>query len=61
MKYRAVAGLVMCLLLVAAGTHAAYGVGDTVSNFTLNDSSGNPVTLYNFVGKVVWLNFFTTT
>jgi cytochrome oxidase Cu insertion factor (SCO1/SenC/PrrC family) len=40
--------------------HASYAVGDTVTNFTLNDVHGNPISLYNYQGEVILLNFFTT-
>lgn len=39
---------------------AQYGVGDTVQNFKLKDVDGNFVSLYNYQGKVILLNFFTT-
>lgn len=47
-------GLSTCVL----GQHR---VGDTVSNFTLNDVNGNLVSLSDFRGKVILLNFFQTT
>ena len=39
---------------------AAYAVGDTVTNFTLNDVHGNPISLNNYQGEVILLNFFAT-
>jgi len=48
------------LALIPAGVHAAYELGDTVENFTLLDLDGNPVSLYNFEGDVILLNFFAT-
>ncbi len=48
------------LLLAAAvpAIHAAYGVGDRVDEFTLNDAYGNPVSLYDYQGMAVLLNFW---
>lgn len=39
---------------------AQYHIGDTVSDFTLNDVDGNSVSLYDYQGKVILLNFFAT-
>jgi cytochrome oxidase Cu insertion factor (SCO1/SenC/PrrC family) len=39
---------------------ASYAVGDTVNNFTLNDVNGNPISLSNYQGDLVLLNFFAT-
>jgi len=48
-------------LLLSFGTALSqYSVGDTVANFTLNDISGNPVSLYDYQGEVILLNFFAT-
>lgn len=35
-----------------------YTVGDTVNNFTLSDIDNNPVSLYDYYGQVVLLNFW---
>ena len=43
--------------LTAMGT---YELGDTVEDFTLPDLDGNPVSLYDFQGDVILLNFFAT-
>ena len=39
---------------------AVYAVGDTVTNFTLNDVNGNPISLYSYQGDITLLNFFAT-
>lgn len=51
-----IAGLV--LLLAAGSASAAYQVGDSIADFTLNDSDGQPVNLSDFSGKVVFINFW---
>lgn len=48
----------MAAVLVAAPAQAQYLVGDTVGDFTLNDSNGTPVSLSDYVGHVVWLDFW---
>jgi len=50
--------IVVLTLLVAAHAQAQYGVGDPVDDFTLNDASGTPVSLSDFEGMVVLLNFW---
>ena len=37
-----------------------YRVGDKVLNFTLQDTKGNSVSLFDYQGKTILLNFFTT-
>ena len=54
-----VISLLFLLGITNVGT-AQYAVGDTVTDFTLNDVDGNSVSLFQFKGKVVVLNFFTT-
>lgn len=61
MKKTVLALIGLSALLAAHTALAAYSVGDTVADFTLNDSEGNPVSLYQYVGKVVWLNIYQTT
>ena len=51
--------LLFLLLRANVGT-AQYAGGETVTDFTLNDVDGNPVSLYQFKGKVIVLNFFAT-
>ncbi len=48
------------LLLMPTLASAAYELGDTVENFTLLDLDGNPVSLNDFEGDVILLNFFAT-
>ena len=54
--------LALCALVltvgVAAPAQAQYVVGDTVADFTLNDAYGTPVSLSDYAGQVVWLNFW---
>jgi peroxiredoxin len=54
--------LVFCTMfvLIPGGVFAAYELGDTVEDFTLLDLDGNPVSLYDFQGDVILLNFFAT-
>jgi len=57
--------LALCVLMVtvlaAAPAEAAYEVGDPVSDFTLNDADGTPVSLSDYDDMVVWLVFWTDT
>ena len=48
----------MAAVLAAAPAQAQYQVGDTVGDFTLNDASGTPVSLFDYQGKVVWVTFW---
>jgi cytochrome oxidase Cu insertion factor (SCO1/SenC/PrrC family) len=51
----------LCLILVLPfASMAQYALGDSVTNFTLNDLDGNSVSLSDFAGQIVLLNFFTT-
>ena len=53
----------MSLLFLLGSTNigtAQYAVGDTVTDFTLNDVDGNSVSLFQFKGNVVVLNFFAS-
>lgn len=54
--------LVLALLMTAAFASSAFalGNGDQVKNFTLKDLSGKSVSLDQFKGKVVVLNFWAT-
>ena len=47
-------------LLGAVSITAAYSVGDTVADFTLPDADGHPVSLSDFAGSVVMINFWTS-
>ncbi len=53
--------LLLCaLLLLAQPAQAGYQLGDTIDDFTLNDLSGTPVSLSDFAGDIVLINFFAT-
>jgi cytochrome oxidase Cu insertion factor (SCO1/SenC/PrrC family) len=53
--------LLLCLILIIPTvSFGQYVVGNTVSNFTLNDVEGNSCSLYDYMGEVVLLNFYTT-
>ena len=39
---------------------AQYKVGDTVADFTLVDVNGDSISLFDYRGKVILLNFFTS-
>ncbi|MDZ7319041.1 MAG: right-handed parallel beta-helix repeat-containing protein [candidate division KSB1 bacterium] len=47
------------ILLFSQTALAQYKVGDTVSDFTLADVNGDSISLSDYQGKVVLLNFFT--
>ena len=49
---------VLALMLAAGHASAAYQVGDSISDFTLYDADGNAVSLYDYQGKVVFINFW---
>lgn len=44
----------------STGTAAAYQLGDTVNDFTLNDLAGIPVSLSDYPDDIVLINFFAT-
>ena len=54
--------LTLCVLVLtlftAAPVEAQYQIGDPVADFTLNDAYGTPVSLSDFEGMVVLLNFW---
>ncbi len=57
MKYLAILmGILVSLAPVPL--YAIYGVGDTVSDFTLYDPDGVGYSLYDYAGQVVVLSFF---
>lgn len=66
MKYLKPAFLFLfCLLLVSAPLHAARLLSPVdekpaAPDFTLNDSNGNPVSLADFRGRVLVINFWAT-
>ncbi|MBN1355948.1 redoxin domain-containing protein [bacterium] len=49
------------MLALTAPALAVYEVGDFVTDFTLNDAYGNPVSLYDYTGMVIVLAFWTPT
>lgn len=55
---RSVMAALILGFLSCGSVWAAYQVGDTVADFTLNDSYGNPVSLYDFEGMAVLMNFW---
>lgn len=56
--------IIGCILIIlvslSANVFAQYAVGDTVPDFTLTNLSGEEVSLSDFQGQVILLNFFTT-
>lgn len=48
-------------LFITGAALAAYRVGDTVTNWTLNDHLGRAVSLTDFAGSVVIINFWQDT
>jgi cytochrome oxidase Cu insertion factor (SCO1/SenC/PrrC family) len=46
------------IVFATAPAEAQYQVGDPVADFTLNDAYGTPVSLSDFEGMVVVLNFW---
>ena len=57
----------LCVLTLAlfslhssAGGGKVYKIGDKVADFTFKDGQGKSVSLAQFKGKVVVLNFFAT-
>lgn len=39
---------------------ATYEIGDTIADFTLNDLTGTPVSLSDYSGDIIVINFFAT-
>ena len=48
------------ILLPALPAQATYQLGDVVDDFTLNDLTGTPVSLSDYAGDIVVINFFAT-
>jgi hypothetical protein len=42
---------------ICLNSFAEYNKGDIISNFTLNDLNGNPVSLYDYTGYAILLYF----
>ncbi len=55
-----VAAAFILLMTSGCSRSVATEIGDTAQDFTLSDTSGRPVSLSNFKGKVIILNFFAT-
>ncbi len=52
--------IISVLLLILAGPAVGYEIGDTVADFTLPDLQGGEASLYDHMGEIILLNFFTT-
>ena len=54
--------LSLCVLMLTmmgvANGDVPYVPGDPVADFTLNDAYGTPVSLFDFAGKVIVINFW---
>jgi len=53
--------LIALAMLIALPVHAIYSIGDTVENFSLQDTRGEYFTLDDHEGKVILLSFFDLT
>lgn len=51
---------IILLFCLVSSANAQYAVGDTVDNFTLNSINNTSVSLYDYQGDVILLNFFAT-
>lgn len=52
----------LLILVLSIGTaFGAYKVGDHINDFSLFDCDGNRVNLYDFQGKVIFINFWGNT
>lgn len=62
LKARAVALILLCLLLTACGQEGRPGlrIGDSAPRFTLSDLDGKPVSLADYTGRPVVLRFILT-
>lgn len=61
MRTRLTSLLVILALATAPGAaRASSHVGDVMADFTLLDTTGAPVSLYQFAGDVIVVNFFAT-
>jgi len=58
----AIFSFLLCLILIMPSiSFGQYSVGDSAADFTLLDLDSNQVTLSDYHGDVVLLNFFRTT
>ncbi len=48
------------VMLLPAACFGVYDIGDVVGDFSLPDLDGNLVSLYDFEGDIILLNFFAT-
>jgi cytochrome oxidase Cu insertion factor (SCO1/SenC/PrrC family) len=48
------------LFLISGVVFGGYSVGEHVNDFTLEDVDGYKVSLYDYDGQVIVLNFFAT-
>jgi cytochrome oxidase Cu insertion factor (SCO1/SenC/PrrC family) len=61
MKRYSLLAMALCLSFAVAHTAlAGPGIGDPAPGFTLLDVNGNPVSLSEFEGQVVALNFWAS-
>jgi len=58
--YHVIPIVVLFLLFTALNVNAQYIVGDTAADFTLPDAYGTNISLYDYEGQVVLLNFWQT-
>lgn len=58
MKTKLMLTAAMALLLTTGSAFAAYQVGDSIADFTLFDADGNSVNLFDYSGKVIFINFW---
>ncbi len=61
MKPKSILITLTLFIFSATMASAAYQVGDRVNDFTLNDADGNPVSLSDFDGLAVVINFWSST
>ena len=52
----------LCLLMLSISNSAIgqYKVGDTVVDFTLTSINGEEISLFDYRGKIIFLNLFAT-
>ncbi|MDD5529261.1 MAG: redoxin domain-containing protein [bacterium] len=53
--------LIGCMMIMASSCFAYPSAGQTAPGFTLPDTNGVNHPLSEFLGKVVWLNFWSST
>ena len=57
---RIIGTALLWVVVTAATAFGQYEIGDAVQDFTLEDLEGNQVSLYDFLGDIIVLNFFAT-